>query len=260
MPVRFDNQVTAINDAAKDFTSKHVLDEEGNFCFGKLVPVPNILTKTDTQMHIVDSPDEFQAFKEQHPKTVHCEYEQEGLLYSLSESGYVYVEAAICTKAGHDRMIELYGCDNAYYFSSKNWGNDFEIDDCETWDDGDAVHYNFSTENKLPWQFMHKLTTACPEGKWEWVGMAECCEDWLTIELYNGEVIIIEHGLTDEVIELYGDEDGNVELREILCWDDFGDLIVNSYDKYVDNADIATELVPGEVHRVEVHQKVSFDD
>ena len=258
MPVIFYNQVTAINDAAKDFTSKHVVDEEGNFCFSKLVPVPDILTKTGTRMHIAASSEELQAFKDAHPKTVHCEYEQEGLLYSLSESGYVYVEAAICTKAGHDRMIELYGCDNAYAFSSKNWGNALEINERETWDDGDAVHYNFSTSGNLPWQFMHKLTTACPEGKWEWVGTAECCEDWLTIELYNGEVIIIEHGFSDEVIELRGDEDGNVELREILWWDDFGDQI--GYDKYVDNADIETELVPGEVHRVEVHQKVSFDD
>ena len=258
MTVIFHNQVTAINDAAKDFTSKHVLDEEGNFCFGKLVPVPNILTKTCAQMHIVDSPDEFHAFKEQHPKTVHCEYEQEGLLYSLSKFGYV--EAAICTKAGYERLIELYGCDNDLDYCIKFWGCENEIGDCETEDEDDTLSYDFSTEWNLPWQFMHKLTTACPEGKWEWGGTAECCEDWLTIELYNGEVIIIEHGLNDEVIELHGDEDGNVELREILWWDDFGDQIVISYDKYVDNADIETELVPGEVHRVEVHQKVSFDD
>ena len=33
------NCVTPLNDAAKDFTRKHVVDEEGNFCFGKLVPV-----------------------------------------------------------------------------------------------------------------------------------------------------------------------------------------------------------------------------
>ena len=41
------NNVTALNDAAKDFTRKHVVDEEGNFCFSKLVPVPDILAKIE---------------------------------------------------------------------------------------------------------------------------------------------------------------------------------------------------------------------
>ena len=114
------NSVTALNDAAKDFTREQVLDAEGNFCFGQLVPVPDILTKTGAQINIVDSPEEFQAFKDAHPKTVHCDYEQEGLLYSLSEFGYI--EAATCTKAGHDRLLELYGCDNANTFRRQNWG------------------------------------------------------------------------------------------------------------------------------------------
>ena len=83
------NSVTALNDVAKDFTSKHVLDAEGNFCFGQLIPIPDILTKTGAQINIVDSPEEFQAFKDAHPKSVRCDYEPEGLLYSLSEFGYV---------------------------------------------------------------------------------------------------------------------------------------------------------------------------
>ena len=83
------NSVTTLNDVAKDFTSKHVLDAEGTFCFGQLIPVPDILTKTGTPMHIAASPEKLQAFKDAHPKSVRCEYEQEGLLYSLSEFGYV---------------------------------------------------------------------------------------------------------------------------------------------------------------------------
>ena len=69
------NSVTTLNDVAKDFTSEHVLDAEGNFCFGQLVPVPDILTKTGVLMHIAASPEELQVFKNAHPKSVRCEYE-----------------------------------------------------------------------------------------------------------------------------------------------------------------------------------------
>ena len=258
MPVIFYNQVTAINDAAKDFTSKHVLDEEGNFCFGKLVPVPNILTKTDTRMHIAASSEELQAFKDAHPKTVHCEYEQEGLLYSLSKG---YVEAAICTKAGHERLIELYGCDNDFDYCIKFWGCEYEMGDCETEDEDDTLSYDFSTAGDLPWQFMRKLTTACPEGKWEWCCDAEYYFDWLKIELHQGKVIITKHCLPDDILELwqdiYGDGDEDFNLNQVCKWDDFGDTL----EQYDEDSYLETELDPEEeVYQVELYQEVIIAD
>lgn len=251
------NSVTALNDVAKDFTSKHVLDAEGNFCFGQLIPVPDILTKTGTPMHIAASPEKIQAFKDAPPKTVHCDYEQEGLLYSLSEFGYI--EAATCTKAGHDRLLELYGCDNANTFCRKNWGTDEEIEGCEVWDDDDAVQYNFNTAWDLPWQFMRKLTTACPEGKWEWCCTAEGYFDWLKIELYQGKVVIIEQGMPEDILELwqerYGGEDFN--LNQACKWDDFGDTL----EQYDGEFYLETELDPDEeVYRVELYQEVIIAD
>ena len=251
------NSVTALNDAAKDFTRKHVVDEEGNFCFGQLVPVPDILTKTGTRMHIAASSEELQAFKDAHPKTVHCEYEQEGLLYSLSKFGYV--EAAICTKAGHKRLIELYGCDNDLDYRIKVWGSENEISDCETEDEDDTLSYDFSTAWDLPWQFMRKLTTACPEGKWEWCCDAEGYFDWLKIELHQGKVIITKHCLPDDILELwqdiYGDEDFN--LNQVCKWDDFGDTL----KQYDEDSYLETELDPeDEVYQVELYQEVIIAD
>ena len=250
------NTVTALNDAAKDFTRKHVVDEEGNFCFGKLVPVPDIITKNQRPMNIV-SPEELQAFKDAHPKTVHCEYEQEGLLYTLDEDGDVY--QSVCTKACHERLIELYGCDNDYVYCIKFWGSRDEIGECETEDEDDTLSYYFSTAWDLPWQFMRKLTTACPEGKWEWCCDAEGYFDWLKIELHQGKVIITKHCLPDDILELwqdiYGDED--FDLNQVCKWDDFGDTLM----QYEDELYLETELDPeDEVYQVELYQEVVIAD
>ena len=84
MPNWINNLVRPVNDAAKEFTKKYVVNEEGLFCFGNLVPVPDILSKTGAPSRVV-SPEEFQAFKDEHQQSVHCEYEQKGLLYTLDE-------------------------------------------------------------------------------------------------------------------------------------------------------------------------------
>ena len=256
------NSVTALNDAAKDFTRKHVVDEEGNFCFGKLVPVPDILTKTDYMYpRPIVSPEELQAFKDAHPKTVHCEYEQEGLLYILDEDGEL--ERSVYTEACLERLIELYGCDNDTDFCRKNWGTDEEIDDCETEDEDDTLSYDFSTVWYLPWQFMRKLTTACPEGKWEWCCNAEGYFDWLKIELHQGKVIITKHCLPDDILELwqdiYGDEDEDEDfnLNQVCKWDDFGYTL----EQYDEDSYLETELDPEEeVYQVELYQEVIIAD
>ena len=121
------------------------------------------------------------------------------------------------------------------------------------------MQYNFNTAWDLPWQFMRKLTTACPEGKWEWYCEAEGYFDWLKIELHQGKVIITKHCLPDDILELwqdiYGDEDFN--LNQVCKWDDFGDTL----KQYEDELYRETELDPeDEVYQVELYQEVVIAD
>lgn len=235
------NCVTPLNDAAKDFTRKHVVDEEGNFCFGKLVPVPDIITKTQSSMNIV-SPEELQAFKAKHQQATHCEFEQEGLLYTLDENGDVY--QSVCTEACSERMIEQYGADNWYDFHVQNWGCKNEIGDCETEDEDDTLSYDFSTAWDAPMEFMLKLAAACPEGQWKWFCEAEGGTDWLVFELNQGEVIITEHGIDEEYVESVDD----------IYWNDRGEV------PGVNEMENDTALIPGEVFSVNPNYKVVLDD
>ena len=234
------NCVTPLNDAAKDFTRKHVVDEEGNFCFGKLVPVPDIITKTQSPMNIV-SPEELQAFKAKQQAT-HCEFEQEGLLYTLDEDGDVY--QSVCTEACSERMIEQYGADNWYDFHVQNWGCKNEIGDCETEDEDDTLSYDFSTAWDAPMAFMLKLAAACPEGQWQWRCEAECGTDWLVFELNQGEVIITEHGIDEDYVESVDD----------IYWNDRGEV------PGANDIENDTALIPGEVFSVNPNYKVVWDD
>ena len=235
------NCVTPLNDAAKDFTLKRVVDEEGNFCFGKLVPVPDIITKTQSPMDIV-SPEELQAFKAKHQQATHCEFEQEGLLYTLDEDGDVY--QSVCTEACSERMIEQYGADNWYGFHVQNWGCKNEIGDCDTWIEDGVEVYSFSTAWDAPMAFMLKLAAACPEGQWQWRCEAECGTDWLVFELNQGEVIITEHGIDEDYVESVDD----------IYWNDRGEV------PGVNDMENDTELIPGEIYSVALNYKVVLDD
>lgn len=106
---------------------------------------------------------------------------------------------------------------------------------------------------------MHKLTTACPEGKWEWCCDAEGYLDWLKIELHQGKVVITEHGIPEDTLELWQDSYGDEEfdLNQACKWDDFGDTL----EQYDGEFYLETELDPDEeVYRVELHQEVIIAD
>lgn len=237
------NNVTALNDAAKDFTRKHVVDEEGNFCFSKLVPVPDILAKIeDRYPRPIVSPEELQAFKAKHQKAVHCEFEQEGLLYTLDEDGEL--EKSVYTEACNEHVIEQYDCDNYLDYRIKVWGCKNEIGDCETEDEDDTLSYDFSTAWDAPMAFMLKLAAACPEGQWQWSCEAEGGTDWLVFELNQGEVIITEHGIDEEYVESVDD----------IYWNDRGEV------PGVNDIENDTALIPGEVFSVNPNYKVVLDD
>ena len=127
MPNWISNYVEPSNDAAKAFTKKYLLNDDGLFCFGKLVPVPDIIDKITGSPSFVVSPEKFQAFKAEHQESVHCEYEQEGLLYTLDEDGEV--NDAVCTAECSDHLRNKFGCDNLYDFHVNNWGTKWEAQD-----------------------------------------------------------------------------------------------------------------------------------
>lgn len=247
MAMWISNSVTPLNDVAKDFTREHVLDDEGNFCFGKLVPVPDIITKTRSPMHIV-SPEELQAFKAKHQQATHCEFEQEGLLYTLDEDGEV--DDAVCTEACSEDLIEKYGADNWYEYRCQAWGCKNEIGDCEFYENKDEEVYDFSTAWDPPWGFMLTLTAACPEGKWKWLCGSER-EDWLVIELYHGEVIITEHGMAEDWE--FCNDGKEFDVNNELYWNDRGEV------PSLNDMENDTQLGLG-VFRVKLHHKVVLDD
>lgn len=244
MPNWISNYVEPVNEAAKEFTKKHLLNEDGEFCFGKLVPEPDIITKAD-KLSVV-SPEEFQAFKSEHQQSVHCEYEQEGLLYTLDEDGDV--EQAVCTAECSKRLSAKFGCDNLYDFHVQNWGTKWEAQDdgngTEYDDNGDPSSCSFDTAWDVPFEFMATVTAKCPEGLWEWSCTAENGFESLLIKLHKGDVIITEH-LVDEDYFFFDDDDEGDE------GDDAGytidDLYWNDRGEVPEEGENDTELVPGKV-------------
>ena len=259
--IRIDNSVRPLNDAAKEFTKKHMVDDRGLFCFGRLVPVPDILSKTDAYTRIV-SLEEFHAFKAEHQSSVHCEYEQDGLLYTLKEDVLEdedsAVELAVCTAEGSARLKDMYGCDNYLDFRIQNWGttseaSHYDDDDDDGYDDDDddydydydedddvLEYYNFLTEWYPPWVFMSTITSKCPEGVWEW----RCNRGFesLLIKLHDGKVVITEHLLDKEMLESRRKTDGEQETIDILHWNDRGEV--------PDKGKNDTKLVLGKVFSV----------
>ena len=251
MPNWISNYVEPSNDAAKAFTKKYLLNDDGLFCFGKLVPVPDIIDKITGSPSFVVSPEKFQAFKAEHQESVHCEYEQEGLLYTLDEDGEV--NDAVCTAECSDHLRNKFGCDNLYDFHVNNWGTKWEAQDngngTEYDDNGDPIDCEFDTAWDAPFEFMATLTAECPEGIWEWRCTAENSFESLLIRLHNGDVVITEHLLDEEELEeLFDDEDCTIED---LYWNDRGEVV--PYDAKDEND---TKLVPSEVLSVQPNYKV----
>lgn len=88
MPNWVSNTVVPLNEAAVSFIRERIVDENGEFCFSRLVPLPRELLKISSPNRIV-SPEELQAFKERYAERVRTEYEQEGLLYVEHPSGFI---------------------------------------------------------------------------------------------------------------------------------------------------------------------------
>ena len=241
MSTEISNYVEPANDVAKEFTKQYLLNDKGEFCFGKLVPVPDIIAKTImASSFVVSSAEAFQAFKNKHQKSVHCEYEQEGLLYTLYGDGDV--KYAVCTEECSERLIAKFGCNNRFDFYEKNWGTDGEAINYDNNGD-DNVGYSFDTEGGVPFKFMAALTAACPEGLWYWSCTSENGFETLRIELHSGDVIITEHLLDDDYVYL-----GYDLTIEDLWWNDRGEV--------QDDDDNDTKLVPGEVFSVHPNYKV----
>lgn len=132
MPNWVSNTVTPLNEAAVSFTRKRIVEEKGEFCFSRLVPLPRELSKTSSPNRIV-SPEEMQVFKERHAERVHTEYEQEGLLYVEHPSGFI--ESCYTAECARN-LIKRFGA------ADTPWS--------------------------YPETFTEVMATSCPSDHWQW--------------------------------------------------------------------------------------------
>ncbi len=160
MPNWVSNTVTPLNEAAVSFTRERIVDEKGEFCFGRLVPLPRELSKTSSPNRIV-SPEEMQAFKERYAERVRTEYEQEGLLYVEHPSGFI---ESCCTAECARNLIKRFGAADWYTFTNSHWGCKWDAC-CRKHDD---TSYFFDTPWSYPETFTEVMATSCPEGHWQW--------------------------------------------------------------------------------------------
>ena len=61
------------------------------------------------------------------------------------------------------RLIEMYGADNWYDWSCKNWGVKWDANDSGFWKDGEDWIISFSTPWGPPCEFMKKLSAQFPK-------------------------------------------------------------------------------------------------
>ena len=160
MPNWVSNTVTPLNDAAVSFTRERIVDEKGEFCFSRLVPLPRELAKTSSPNRIV-SPEEMQMFKDRYVDRVCTEYEQEGLLYVEHPSGFI---ESCCTAECARNLIKRFGAADWYTFTNSHWGCKWDAC-CRKHDD---TSYFFDTPWSYPETFTEVMAASCPEGHWQW--------------------------------------------------------------------------------------------
>ena len=160
MPNWVSNTVTPLNDAAVSFTRERIVDEKGEFCFSRLVPLPRELSKTSSPNRIV-SPEEMQMFKDRYVDRVCTEYEQEGLLYVEHPSGFI---ESCCTAECARPLVKLFGAADWYTFTNSHWGCKWDAC-CRKHDD---TSYFFDTPWSYPETFTEVMAASCPECHWQW--------------------------------------------------------------------------------------------
>ena len=160
MPNWVSNTVTPLNETAVSFTREHIVDEKGEFCFSRLVPLPRELSKTSSPNRIVSS-EEMQMFKDRYADRVCTEYEQEGLLYVEHPSGFI---ESCCTAECARTLVKRFGAADWYTFTNSHWGCKWDAC-CRKHDD---TSYFFDTPWSYPETFTEVMAASCPEGHWQW--------------------------------------------------------------------------------------------
>ena len=249
MPSWTYNYVTPLNQAARDFTREHVVNEEGEFCFNKLVPMPPILSKTQKSSDFVLSAEELQKFKADNQERINTEFEDEGLLYIESDFSDD-VEESHCTQECSDKLLELYGVNNSNDWALAHWGCKWDAANSEY--DEDEESYSFETPWDAPLTFIYQLARACPEGQWRWRCEYEGSGEGLLIEIQDGAALLVEHFITKQ-------EDEDYEDFEFI-WD--GEFYWGAdLDEAQEQArEALQELEPDEVYTITLNQPIEEDD
>ena len=212
------------NQAAKDFTEKMLIDENGDFTFSKLVPVPRIITKTSASTRFVVTPEELQAFKEQNADRVNTEFESEGLLYIEDDNGDI--EESHCTQECSEKLLEQYGANTWYDWQTENWGVKWDATTVNEYD-ADEGSIDFDTPWDVPYVFLSKIADACPEGQWILFVEADGGYEGMHIEIQDGDVILTQHWLQKPYTDDDDDSDDDDDYEDDDDDDDDPDICPN---------------------------------
>lgn len=109
----FIHTLTPVNQAAKAFTRKYLLNDEGLFCFSKLIPIPDFINYVSLTPEIVTQA-ELQKIKSENPELVDTLID-EGLLYSkFHDDSKEDHRLTYCTKEFLQSLKKKYGVTSWY--------------------------------------------------------------------------------------------------------------------------------------------------
>ena len=197
------NMVAARNRAAEEFEQEHLLDEQGNFSFERLIPIPPILRQCLTPQLVTK--EELLQLKEQ--DDADRAFLEQGLL-NFQPNGHF---APSCfTKECEQHLLAQYGATSREQFTLKFWGIIGDPVACPR--DQDA--HVFFTWQEVPYPFMKALAQRCPKGRWYWSCELAEHEEVLDFALKTGKVILTEHWMRKDyrlcLKDFYWDDEGGV--------------------------------------------------
>ena len=120
------------------------------FDFQSIYPMPNGLEGTSSPTNVVDTQEEVDKWKEEHPK-----WEAMGMGRPI-------------TQAEYDTLMSEHGVSNWYDWCSDNWGTKWNCNTVEFEEDGNLLRYEFDTAWSPPEGIYWKLKELFPSVHISW--------------------------------------------------------------------------------------------
>ena len=120
------------------------------FSFNNIIPMPEELRGTSSPTNVVDTQEEVDKWKEEHPK-----WDAMGMGRPI-------------TQAEYDTLMSEHGVSNWYDWCSDNWGTKWNCNTVEFEEDGDRLCYEFETAWSPPEGIYWKLKELFPTVHISW--------------------------------------------------------------------------------------------